>query len=155
MGARAWQLFMPAWLGVGVPGCSLMGLDEVGEANCKSDLDCADAIRAAGHDPATCRYLTCNPETGYCESALVDGKERLDGKDNDCDGDVDEEARPSEPDASPTAAEPVILSYAFGEAATFAIAPDPDDEELRGHAWRFPALETSAASPPHQTTRWS
>lgn len=71
--------------------CSLMRLGEFDAPPCTSNADCASAIRARGHDPERCSPYVCNRVSGFCEPADADGDERCYGRDNNCDGYVDED----------------------------------------------------------------
>ena len=67
-------------------GCSLMGLDDFGGAPCQLDTDCAHAEQQLRPGSAACGTAVCH--AGLCQWQA--GREICNGKDDDCDGLIDE-----------------------------------------------------------------
>lgn len=136
-------------------GCSFLDLGEFDGAPCRVDADCEKATRADGHDPAECKAFICNHDTGYCDRALKGGGELFDGRDNDCDGFIDEGATPPSPEerGAGASAEPTQIAYASNDNETYVAVVHADakggDGWVSSHGLDTPqSLDYSDSDPP-------
>lgn len=105
-----------------LPSCSLMGLDDFGASPCVNDSDCANA-KAELWSPA-CGDAICRE--GLCE--WQEGKEICDGKDNDCDGLIDEGLFSAEQTNSSASVGPMDVAYvsSLDRKQTFVAVAGPN-----------------------------
>lgn len=97
-------LATPTWV-----GCSLMGLDDFRQQHCRSDTDCLRAERAFG-DAARCDLYVC--QQGAC--VPQHGSETCDGKDDDCNGLIDDGIAVTPHELTGTSSSGAVVEYAFG-----------------------------------------
>ena len=96
-------------------GCSLMGLDDFGVAPCRSNDDCDAAEAQLRPGPSACGAAVCQADTGFC--AWQEAHEICNGKDDDCDGLIDEGlvfSTKASGDVSATFAASADVAYASG-----------------------------------------
>ena len=117
-----------------LPSCSLMGLDDFGDARCETHADCAPAKAELRPSASACGYPAC--VDGLCQ--WHEAQETCNGLDDDCNGLIDDNLVPQPgsggQDPPPTAnvayaidweaANTFIAVAADGEARGFMFGPD-------------------------------
>jgi len=88
MRTQDWPLLMVFASTMPVLGCSLMGLDDFGGAPCQTDADCSKTKPLLQPGASACGAAVCEKQKGLCE--WQEGHEICNGKDDDCDGLIDE-----------------------------------------------------------------
>jgi hypothetical protein len=68
--------------------CSLMGLDDFGVVPCQSNADCQNVEARLKPGPNACGAAVCQADSGLCK--WQEHVETCNGKDDDCDGLIDE-----------------------------------------------------------------
>ena len=112
-----------------LPSCSLMGLDDFGGSPCQSDADCNAAVAQLAPGPNSCGAAVCQRDTGFC--VWQEGKEICNGKDDDCDGLIDED---------------LVLSEKKASGAAPAVPTDVASASLSNPARTFVAVVADGAS---------
>jgi len=113
-------------------GCSLMGLDDFGAKPCVRNDDCARAKEQLW--PNACGPAVCNVQTGLCE--WHEPQETCNGKDDDCDGLIDEGLTlPAQQASAAVGDERAVVSYAMAstsEPAQTYVAVSTSDRSAVG-----------------------
>ena len=109
-----------------LPSCSLMNLDDFGNARCVTDAQCAGAEAELRPSASACGYPACGVD-GLCQ--WHEGQETCNGQDDDCNGLIDDKLVPQPGIGSPDPPPTNSLAYAIDwETASTFVAVTVADE---------------------------